>query len=341
MPFSAGSGFSYEKDAFAAITEAYTQAKQELNGEVKFIQVYFTVYYPIEELEAAFSEVFGDIPNYGCSGEGVIGKNAVVEGSEPGISITVFSGNRVRFHTQVFENLGGRDEEVGVEINKWMREKKKLKALIVLPDAVTCNFSFLIKGIEKDFGFFNRIPVIGGLAADDLDLQSTYQLHNNRIYKNSIVALALCGKFKYGHAVNHGCTPTSKAYKVTKAEDNIIYELDGKPALDVIFEHSVDEEAKNWVEVSINMCLAIKAPSEIRENYDEFIVRFMVNCDTEKKSIGMSANIEEGTDVWIARRNLDKIDEGMLQLASDIKKQLKNKNQNICFILTVAEEAAL
>ena len=112
---------------------------------------------------------------------------------------------------------------------------------------------------------------------------------------------------------------------VTKSENNIIYEINGKPALDVIFDYSTIDESSNWGVVSINMCLAIKSPQEFRDQYDEYLIRFMVTCDTEKRSIGMSANIQEGTEVWIARRSLDKIDEGVISLATSVKNNLKNR----------------
>ena len=124
MSFTSATGFSVKKNAMKAINEAFNKAKSQIQGEVSFVLVYFTIYYPVDELENAFQDVFQNIPNAGCSGEGVIGQNAIVEGNEPGVSITVFSGKKVNFYPQIFENINNRNEEVGIEVSHWMRKKK-------------------------------------------------------------------------------------------------------------------------------------------------------------------------------------------------------------------------
>jgi hypothetical protein len=276
-------------------------------------------------LEEAIKVTLGDTPNCGCSGEGIIAENLSIEGSEPGISVMLFGGEKIHFHNQLFENVSGNDFEVGQKLGEWAKKiDKKSKCLVLLTDGLTTNSSSLRDGIASTFSLFFKKKVFGGGAGDDLSMKKTYQIFNGKFYSNAVSVFSIGGTFKIAYAVNHGISPIGEEHIVTKAKDNIIYEIDGKKALDVLDKYRLDDEIDDWGKASAGLAVAFKAPKNVSESYDEYLVRFMIQPN-EDGSLLISANATEGDSVWITRRDLDKIDSGIIAISDRVNTQLKGK----------------
>lgn len=327
MSFRCGSGASKKSETSKALEEAISIAKEDGGlKEISFGFIYFTVGHDISELKSALTEHLSGVPHSGCSGEGVIGRQFTVEGEEKAISVMLFHGDKIRFKNKLYQNLKGNDYQIGLEISKWTKEVKKLKNLILLPDGLTCNFSELKDGIELNLGLFGKLQLFGGLSGDDFSMKNTYQIHNGEIYQNSVSCVAMVGDFKVCYEASHGCSPVSQEHVFTKVENNIIYEIDNRPALDVISRYSMAEEISDWGRTSVNLCLALEAPSDIIKSYDKYLIRFMVHQNEEIKSVTISSNVKKGESVWLARRDLDKIDNGIVELGQSIRNKNKKKD---------------
>ena len=89
----------------------------------------------------------------------------------------------------------------------------------------------VLKGIQHDFRI--PIPLIGGLAGDDLKLEKTLQTCNNKVYSNSVVTTSIFTSNRLSFGCRHGWIPRKRAAFVTKAKGRVVYELNNSPALDV------------------------------------------------------------------------------------------------------------
>ena len=324
MNLKCGSGASNAKNTQEALNEAITSAKKEGGiDEVTFASIYFTVGHDPTDLEKAIKVSLGDVPNCGCSGEGVIAKNFSIEGDSPGISVMLFAGDKIHFRNQIFENVSDNDFEVGHKIGEWAKKvDKKSKCVIIFTDGLSTNSSSLRDGITSTFSLFFKKKVFGGGAGDDLSMKKTYQIFNGKVYSNAVSVFSIGGKFKIAHAVNHGISPMGQEHIVTKVKDNIIYEIDGQKAFSALKPYLHDDEVDNWGKASAGLAVAFKAPLNVIESYDEYLVRFMIQPN-EDGSLLISANAKEGDSIWISRRDLDKIDSGIIAMAERVNSKLK------------------
>ena len=62
---------------------------------------------------------------------------------------------------------------------------------------------------------------------------ATYQLCGDKVASNSIAGAYLSGEFDLLIDITQGCQPITAPMMITKAEGNLIYQIDGKPALEV------------------------------------------------------------------------------------------------------------
>lgn len=107
-----------------------------------------------------------------------------------------------------------------------------LSAIVVFGPGVRINGSALVDGVASVVG--NDIPITGGLAGDGGAFKETLTLGQEGICNDRIVGLGFRGDaLHFGHGTFGGWEPFGPARKVTRAEGNILFELDGEPALEI------------------------------------------------------------------------------------------------------------
>ena len=89
----------------------------------------------------------------------------------------------------IFEGLAKNDFAIGDKIARWVNKKSGTKALILLPDGINVQYSKLEEGIHKGLPFYKKLPIFGGLSSDNLELVKTYQIHNGKVYTNSVLPI--------------------------------------------------------------------------------------------------------------------------------------------------------
>jgi len=92
----------------------------------------------------------------------------------------------------------------------------------------------MLDGIASVVG--SDTPVLGGNAGDEKFDGSWTQFTQKGMYHNGLVLTALYSKHKLGWAFESGFRITDKGGTVTKSDGKTIYEIDGRPALDVYNE---------------------------------------------------------------------------------------------------------
>ncbi|WP_322785245.1 FIST signal transduction protein [Methanotorris igneus] len=89
-----------------------------------------------------------------------------------------------------------------------------------------------MRGILSVLG--RNIRIVGGSTGDDLKFNMTYQ-YADGVYNNAVINTIVAG-LKMGTGMGHPYKPTDKGAVVTKAKDRTIYELNNRPAAEVLKE---------------------------------------------------------------------------------------------------------
>jgi methyl-accepting chemotaxis protein len=80
--------------------------------------------------------------------------------------------------------------------------------------------------------------IVGGAAGDEGAFRATYVGADSQADTDSAAALHVVTNRPWGVGVGHGLRPTTKPMRVTRAERNVVYELDGEPAFQVYKKHA-------------------------------------------------------------------------------------------------------
>ena len=121
-------------------------------------------------------------------------------------------------------------------------DKDELVHVFVLSDGLNVNGSELVAGLTRHLP--NHVTVTGGLSGDGARFHETLVFWDSKPEQNMIVALGLYGsRLKIGYGSLGGWDPFGPERLITRAKGNVLYELDGKSALE-LYKRYLGEHAK-------------------------------------------------------------------------------------------------
>jgi len=256
----------------------------------------------------------------GCSSSGNI-MDEEVSSAEVVVTAIKFDSSKVALNYIDFkegENLEELTKRLASEF-----QKEGLKHLFVLSDGLNINGSKLVLGFNNVI----NVPVTGGLAGDGDKFEKTLVIANDYPCENRIVAIGLYGD---NLTVSSGCyggwSEFGTIRTITKSQDNILYEIDNEPALD-LYKRYLGEYAKELPYSGLRFPLSIK-----KSDNDLEVIRTLLAIDEEKKSIIFAGDIPEGYQARLMKPNISHLIEG----AGKAAKVINNKNKKEALGLVVS-----
>lgn len=181
------------------------------------------------QAHAALRRAFPDAVLAGCSTAGEISAKGMSDGSAI-VTTVAFDSVAVRCAAVRLENMD-QSAVVGAQLGQSLKAPD-LRAALVFGKGVGINGSALIDGMVGAVGA--EVPISGGLAGDGGAFAGTLTLTPDGIDADQVVAVGLYGDaLQVRHGSYGGWQPFGPPRRVTKADGNILYELDGQAALDL------------------------------------------------------------------------------------------------------------
>lgn len=138
-----------------------------------------------------------------------------------------------------------------------------------------------------------HVPVVGGLAADDNQMQQCYVFCNDRVLTDSVVMVAAAGPLEFDISVGNALTPVGTAGLVEAAAGANVTRIDGMPAMDFL-----ERETGKKVLQTDRGVLALTVTDADRA--DEKILRAIVpDFGVDSGSLGLYGSIHEGKHVRV------------------------------------------
>lgn len=182
-------------------------------------------------------------PVVGCSTAGEISSSGVSEQAMVLTTIQFEKGSRVRaVAARLPAGTDADTEKSGTSVGNQLNSPG-LKLVFVLGVGVNINGSALIRGISKAIP--KTVQITGGLAADYGAFKETFTLFQGEVSNRQAVAIGFYGdNLEVGYGSEGGWKPFGPARRVTRAEGNILFELDGESALGVYETYLGDKAAE-------------------------------------------------------------------------------------------------
>lgn len=193
-----------------------------------------------------------------------------------------------------------------------------LESVLVFSDGLLVNGSELVQGINSVLP--PSVVVTGGLAGDGDRFKRTWVIKNGAPQTGCVCAAGLYGEhLKIGHASKGGWDMFGPDRVVTRAEGNVLYELDGKPPLPLYKEY-LGDRASGLPATGLLFPLAIRE----KEDDEKRLVRTILAVDEEAQSMTFAGDIPTGWLAHLMRANFDRLVEGASHAALTTQKRVQN-----------------
>jgi hypothetical protein len=344
MTINAGVGMSRHHNPNVAGREAADQALQKAGvSKPDFVFMFASIGYEQPSLLRAVREATGGAPLSGCSAEGTINGDDADE-SNFSVVVTAISSDELQWHHGIVPGLEDDPRAVGKQVAQDLLPNLSADAigLFVFPDGLTDYLEPFFAGLEENLPSDRFLPLWGGGAGNNFGVENTYQYCDDEVVSGGVSYALLSGKARASWAISHTLIPIGGERIVTRSQGNVIYEIDGKPAVEVLKEylpeHALTED-EDWVPYSVSLALTTKAPSYIKD--EEYVVRGLPGVRMADGSIIVQTEVPEGTSVWFSSRDKEKHATGLDRMDAQIKEQLGGTQPKLVFQFECATRGKL
>jgi hypothetical protein len=165
----------------------------------------------------------------GCSTSGEILGDLVVDDSVIA-TLVDFEHTRLRSASATIGEAKA-SYDVGKELAQQLNDAS-LRHVFVLSDGLHVNGSDLARGLAG--GVLEGVSITGGLSGDGTNFAETWVIADGGAGPQRVAAVGLYGDdLRIGYGSMGGWQPFGPLRTITRAEGNILYELDGRSALDL------------------------------------------------------------------------------------------------------------
>lgn len=252
-------------------------------------------------------EMFPAAHILGCSTGGQI-NNSDISDDEIVAAAIRFDATRLRLVRQDISDAQ-QSRNCGETIGRALIGED-LAGIFVLSDGLNVNGSELVNGLVAAIG--PSIPVTGGLAGDGADFTETLVGGDCVPRARMVVGVGFYGSaIRIGHGSAGGWDLFGPRRQVTKSTGNVLFELDGQPALD-LYERYLGPEDSKGLPGS-----ALLFPIQVHDanHPDSAVVRTVLAVDHKARSMTFAGDVPQGWTAQLMHGNFDRLAEGAADAA--------------------------
>jgi hypothetical protein len=190
-----------------------------------------------------------------------------------------------------------------------------LRGVHVLSDGLMVNGSELVRGLSSVLPA--GVVVTGGLAGDGDRFVRTWVLHDGAPSSGYVTAVGFYGeRVAIGHGSAGGWDPFGPRRLVTRSKGNILYELDGKPALE-LYKQYLGDRAEGLPATGLLFPLELSRD----EGEGRRVVRTILAVDEATQSLTFAGDIPTGAHAQLMKAQLYRLVEGAEDAAGRARAQ--------------------
>jgi hypothetical protein len=197
----------------------------------------------------------------------------------------------------------------------------------VISDGLSVNGSELVKGITS------RLPpgvvVTGGLSGDGARFAETLVCADGQVRPRQVAIVGFYGdRLKVGYGSMGGWDPFGPERRITRSEANVLYELDGRSALDLYKEY-LGKHAEGLPASGLLFPLTLRL-----NDATESVVRTILAVNEENKSMTFAGDMPQGAWARLMRANFDRLVDGAAGAARKSQQSLRGGETELAILIS-------
>ena len=237
----------------------------------------------------------------------------------------------VAFHYTRLHGASLELEEVGDSYQAGARlagslPHESLIHVLVISDGQNVNGSALVAGLTQNLP--PGVTLTGGLAGDGDRFQETLVLWDAPPRPNVVAILGLYGdRIKVGFGSLGGWDAFGPQRLITRSAGNILYELDGQPAL-ALYKKYLGEHAKDLP------ASGLLFPLSLRTTDGESVVRTILGIDEAENSLTFAGDLPQGGHARLMKANFDRLIDGAVGAAQTSFEVIGKRSPELALLIS-------
>jgi hypothetical protein len=273
----------------------------------------------------AVTQTFPEAQCMGCSTAGEISQTGVSDG---GLVVTAVHFDKTQIHTSSTDLLGMDDSHAAGKRLAQGLPLVGLRAVFILGQGVQINGSAVLAGMVDVLG--TQVPITGGLAGDGGAFAETWVMDSQGV---SAKRLTCVGFYGDGLAISHGSfggwSPFGPARKVTRCDNNVLYELDGEPALEV-YKRYLGEHAAGLPASGLLFPFAMLG----KDHNEVGLIRTILGVDEAQGSLTLAGDIDADGYLKLMHANTDALVDGAEAAAQAAQGTQLHKDESLSLLVS-------
>lgn len=303
-------GVGAHADATEAASLAAAACRARLGGSADVAMIFLSkdLADGAGEIASVAHEALSPKAMVGVSGEGILEGPREYEES-PAVAIWAARMPGVEFSTFDDDDLdlnSPRDPEQPLGFDPIGGEN--LRATFVFADPRSIPTIRVIPALNRAIrrpNVSDRAPVLlGGLASGGTDDNRCALIRDRSAKRRGLVGLNISGNVRVESIVSQGCRPLGPNFVITKAKNNVILELGGKPAAAVLQEVIAQLADKERSLLSRGLFIG-RVVNEYKDRFGraDFLIRAVVGVDRASGAVGVGDLVRVGQTVRFHARD--------------------------------------
>jgi small ligand-binding sensory domain FIST len=315
MPFAAQ--LSTHETCRQAMDDICSDISAQLGGASPDLAVAFVSHdlaRQYSRIAETLSEGLGAKTLIGCTGESIVGGSREIE-QGPALSVWcgVMPGAAITPFHVTFERTP--DGIVCLGLPEGDEPTSAGSTVLFLADPFTCGVDAFKARLDDDLP---GAPVLGGMASGGAGPGKNHLFLGTERVAGGGVGVVLRGGPRVHSITSQGCRPIGETFVVTRAEQNVLFELGGRPALqrlqDVFGNLSVED--RELVRQGLHVGSVINEYQDAFRRGD-FLISNVVGADHESGAIAIGNPIRTGQTVQFHVRDAATADEDLRHLLTE------------------------
>ncbi len=277
---------------------------------------------PYFQTEGCFAELRQRFPHAkiaGCSSSGNIIDVAISDDDVVATAVK-FEHAHVKLASAHIQS-GQSATKIGLQLMNALLADD-LRHVFVLSDGLQVNGSELAQGLNQA-----NISVTGGMAGDGTRFQKTWVMADAPAQSGCIAALGFYGALSIKSGCFAGWEEFGALRTVSKSVGNVVYEVDGQPALS-LYKKYLGELSIDLPSSGLRFPLSIQAT-----NHDQSVIRTLLGVDEATQSLTFAGDVPQGFLCKLMRTNLDSLIENAGKAGAAAAPEIK-ESQGLCLVVS-------
>ena len=275
---------------------------------------------PLLELKQAYP----DAHIVGCSTAGEIAGTQVCDDS---LVATAIHFEHTTLHGLRLKLADGMSPLDAGKIISQHLDKQGLIHVFVLTNGVSISGSPLVAGLATYLPPY--VTITGGLAGDGIRYQETFVLWESELETKCVAVIGFYSdRLLIGCASLGGWDPFGPHRLITRSDENVLYEIDNKPALP-LYKTYLGEHAQGLPATGLLFPLCLSSTLDRAEQ----VVRTIISVDEATQSITLTGDVPQGTYVRLMRANLDRLIDGAVG-AAKVCSEMTNTTPDLAILIS-------